>query len=376
MSYDSIVQGPYGVPPSPEDYRIRAGMDIFQPENIEGVVLSKPDFVHGEHKIILEFAIARTKRPGGQRIPCSMCSREHPKYYTGALLWSSDGWLRVIGHQCAEKKEHFGAVRYKKMQQERSQRELDDAAFGHLESNIELIKTLRPHVVALKTAMEFMEGQQKRFAREVPALAAELLSAAKRNGRLMVVREIPANRIMATENMASGLSTRSATSRYEEIDVGTLRGATFLHLPSKFSRSRRVEGVLGALDMLPEGDAQEALLTLIDGGDNHVIVTAITVSKAVGRVLALARDYADAAEFISQENIAALDRWGQHPDNPLPCSVQRSAQEIIFRTADLSRARLSPSWPAIVDFSKWQQIADAEATLEDKHRSQRGTRGG
>ena len=104
MSFNCRLTGPYPTPPSRDDPAIRAGMDIFQPENILGVVPSKPDLGSDEHVIVLKFAIDRTKRPGGQFIPCSMCSENHPKFLAGSLLWSRDGWLRVIGHVCAKKK--------------------------------------------------------------------------------------------------------------------------------------------------------------------------------------------------------------------------------------------------------------------------------
>jgi hypothetical protein len=368
MSVDLTVKGPYSSPPTQEDYRIRAGMDIFQPESIPGVVWSKPDLTSDEHRIVVKFAIDRKKRPGGQFIPCSMCSKNHPKFLAGSVLWSPDGWLRVIGHVCAKKDENFGEARYRKLQRQHEQKELDDAALDLLEANIQFIRPLRKDVAALRSAMAFMEDQQRIFFRDVPTLAKQLSEAARRGGgRLTVAREISASRIASADSMVSGLSVMTPMNRYEEVDVGVLRGTTFLDRPAKFPRSRQVEGVLLAFDMIPEGQGIDALYKLIDaGGENQVTVTAITVLRAVERALILAKDYADAADFMSNENLDALESWGRHRDNGFPFSIQRSDREIIFKLQDLSRARLSPNWPTIVDLSGWRQIAEAGVTLANK----------
>jgi hypothetical protein len=366
MSVVLAVKGPHSIPPTQEDYRIRAGMDIFQPESIPGVVWSKPDLTSDEHRIVVKFAIDRKRRPGGQFIPCSMCSENHPKFLAGSVLWSPDGWLRVIGHVCAKKDENFGEARYRTLQRQHDQKELDDAALDLLESNIQFIRPLRKDVAALRDAMEFMEGQQRIFFRSVPTLAGQLSEAARRGGgRLTIVREVSADRFAAADSMVSGLSVMTPMSRYEEVDVGILRGTTFFNHPAKFPRSRQVEGVLLAFDMIPDGEGIDPLYKLIDaGGENQVTVTAITVLRAVKRALALARDYADAADFMSSENLNTREDWGRHPDNGFPFSIQRSNREIIFKLQDLSRARLLLNWPTIVDLSGWRQVAEAGVTLD------------
>ena len=342
-------------------------MDVFQPENIPGVVWSKPDLTSDEHRIIVRFAIGRKKRPGGEFIPCSMCSEKHPKFLAGSVLWSPDGWLRLIGHLCAKKDENFGEARYRALQQQHQQAELDEAALDLLAANIQFIPALRKDVASLRAAMAYMEGQQRIFFRDVPALATQLAEAAKRGGgRLTVAREVSANRISATDSMVSSLSVSMPMSRYEEVDVGIMRGATFLDRPRRFPRSRQVEGVLDAFDMIPVGDGQDPLVKLMDGGEHQVTITAIAVLRAVERVLSLSRDYADAAEFISSENLDTLESWGCHRDNSFPFSIRRSEREVIFKLQDLSRARLSPKWPGIVDLSGWRQMAEAAVTLSSR----------
>jgi len=343
-------------------------MDTYQPENIPGVVWSKPDMSSDEHRIVVKFAIDRNMRPGGEYIPCSMCSENHPKFLAGSVLWSPDGWLRVIGHVCARKEKNFGEARYRELQRRHDQEERDNAALELLEANIGFIPPLRKDVAALRAAMEYMEGQQRIFFRGVPTLAGQLAEAAKRGGgRLTIARKISANRIAAADSMVAGLSVMTPMSQYEEVEVGVLRGATFLDRPAKFPRSRQVDGVLRAFDLIPDGEGLDPLYALIDaGGEEKVTIAAIAVLRAVERALALARDYADAAAFMSPENLDQLEGWGRHRDNGFPFSIRRSDREIVFKLEDLSRARLSPTWPAIVDLSGWRRIADAGADLGSK----------
>ena len=343
-------------------------MDIFQPENILGVTWSKPDLTSDEHRIVLKFAIDRKLRPGGEFIPCSMCSNMRPKCLAGSLVWSPDGWLRVVGHVCARKDDHFGEARYRRMQERHDQDERDNAALALLEANVGSIPPLRKDVVKLRSAMEFMEGQQRIFLKGVPMLAKQLAETAKRNGgRLTVARKMTASRIAAADTMVAGLSVMTPMTEFEEVEVGFLCGTTLLDRPARFSRSRQVDGVLQAFDMVPDGEGVEPLYKLIDaGGENQVTIVAIAVLRAVQRALALARDYADAAAFTSPRNLDQLESWGCHKDNGLPFSVRRSKQEIIFKLEDRSRARLSPNWPAIVDLAEWRRIADAGIELASK----------
>ncbi len=343
-------------------------MDIFQPENIPGVVWSKPDMSSDEHRIVVKFAIDRKMRPGGEYIPCSMCSENHPKFLAGSVLWSPDGWLRVIGHVCARKERNFGEARYRELQRRHDQEERDNAALSLLETNIGFIPPLRRDVSALRAAMEFMEGQQSIFFKGVPMLARQLAEVARRGGgRLTVARKVSANRIAAADSMVAGLSVMTPMSQYEEVEIGMLRGAAFLDRPARFPRSRQVDGVLQAFDMIPNGDGLDPLYALIDAGSgDKVTVVAITVLRAVERALELARDYADAAAFVSASNLEQLEQWGRHKNNGSPFAIRRSDREIIFKLEDLSRARLSPNWPAIVDLTGWRRIADAGADLASK----------
>jgi hypothetical protein len=300
-----------------------------------------------------------------------MCSENHPKFLSGSVLWSPDGWLRIIGHVCAAKSDNFGEARYRRMQREHEQKELDDAALDLMEANIAAIPPLRRDVGALQSAMEFMEAQQRAMFSGVPALATRLAEIARRGGgKLTIAREVSPIQLAAADGMAPGLSYRTPVERFEEFEVGVLSGGVFLDRSTKFPRSRQVESVKLALDMIPDGQGTDPLYKLIDaGGEHQITIVAITVLRAVDRALTLADDYANAAAFVSKENLDALEYWGNHHDIDLPFSIKRTDREIVFKLQDLSRARLSAAWPPIVSLSAWSRIAEAGATLASKARA-------
>jgi len=152
MPAGSLPGGPYPVPPSADDERVAAAIRSSRPEEIPGLAWSKPDFVATGHKIVRSFALDRKKRPGLECVPCAMCSGGHPKFLDGAVLWSPDGWLRVIGHVCAAKPEHFGEAQYRTLRRQQQQEELDAVAFDWLHANVRIFRRLIPTIGALRGA--------------------------------------------------------------------------------------------------------------------------------------------------------------------------------------------------------------------------------
>jgi hypothetical protein len=366
MSFDPSLRGPYSNPPTPDDPGIRAAMDASLPESIAGLAWSRPDLSSIEHKIVLSFSIAAKKRHSGELIPCAMCSGGHPKFLSGAILWSPDGWLRIIGHMCAAKPENFGVARYRRLQAEYKQIELDKITMDWLEDSIPSIKLLTKDVAILRDAMTFMEVQQKAFFKGVPELARLLADIIKRHGgRLTISQEISAARIATSDSVVTGLSTRSSLSRYEEVQIGALQGAAFLDRP-RFTRSHQIQDILRAFDRIPDGKGDESLLALMNGGEQEITITAGAALRAVQRALKLAADYADAAAFMSPNNIAILEKWGRHPRNGMPFDIRHTSWDMTFKLGDLSRACIARAWPKLVDLSAWQTLADTGVNLDSK----------
>ncbi len=354
----ALHRGPYPSPPSPDSELILAPIRGCQPEDIPGLAWTKPDFSAVEHKIVRTFAVEGKRRPNGQYIPCAICSGEHPKFLDGAVLWSPDGYLRLIGHVCAAKPEHFGEARYRNLQRQRKQEELDDTALSWLSVHASTVKSLTAVIERLRSCALYIEAQQKVFFRDVDPLAILLVNRARQHGgSLSVVQKSQGSRLV----VASG---GAAQSLYEDVVVGTLIGAAFLIRP-KHPRSRQLEGCLQALDLIPGGEGDEPILALIDrGGEGAINVAAGAALRAAQRALKMAKECVEAEQFIDPTNLAVLKTWGEDSRNPMQFTVRRFGQRIEFVMADKSRAALNMNWPKLPDLSVLRQVVAAGLQLD------------
>ena len=354
----ALHRGPYPSPPSPDAEFILAPIRRCQPEDIPGLAWTKPDFLAVEHKIVRTFAVEGKRRPSGQYIPCAICSGESPKFLDGAVLWSLDGYLRLIGHVCAAKPEHFGEARYRNLQRQRKQEELDDAALSWLSVHASTMKSLVTVIAALKSCALYIEAQQKVFFRDVDPLAAVLANRAKQyGGSLSVAQKSQSSRLI----VASG---GTAQSLYEDVMIGTLIGTAFLARPKR-SRSRQLEGCLQALDLIPDGEGDEPILALIGrGGEGAINAAAGAALRAAQRALKMAEECTDAGQFIDPTNLAVLKTWGEDSRNPMQFTVRLFGQRIEFVMADKSRAALNMNWPKLPDISVLRQVVAAGLQLD------------
>jgi len=310
---DGALSCPYPTPPSPDDEGIRSAIAAGVPEQIYGLARNKPDLARDDHIIITNFIIEKKKRPGMEYIPCALCSDKHPKFLAGAILYSpNDGYLRLIGHVCAKKRENFGELRYRRLQENLRQAEIDNAALDWLEANIEAVRPLVDMMEQLKIFATFTDSQQSHFFREVPLLSNLLISALRQNGHLTV------QELVSTERQRAIAETRlpfgpSAQSSYDTISVGELKGREFLNRPKR-KRSQQIDGIIAALRKIPPGSPQDAILTLIDrGGQPEINVTAGVVLRAIKNAVVLVDKCTDAGRFFSEENLATLAAWGSDP---------------------------------------------------------------
>lgn len=363
MPDGSISGGPYTVPPSPDDERIRVPIEKGLPEEIPGLAWGKPDFKGLEHKIVRTFGVDRKKRPELDCVPCAICSGSHPKFLEGAVLWSSDGSLRIIGHKCAANPEHFGVVQYRALQEQREQEQLDSVAFNWLHANLAFFELLRAELMRLKQFALFFEAQQKVFFHNLPDLAAILENAVRRDdGVLTVTQELSGSRLVAAE--VKGRARGAAQSQYETVGVGAVRGVSFVKRP-KIKRSRQFEGCKEALDMIPVGTGDEPMLALIDqGGEGQITITAGAIFRAIQRALKLAEECAEAEMFVGVENLATLENWGRDARNTMGFTVHRLASQVQFILTDRSRGTLSTEWPKLPDLSSFKLIVAAGIELD------------
>lgn len=350
---------PYPTPPSPDDERIVAAIQASRPEEIPGLAWTPPDFAATGHRIIRKFDIEGKKRPGREFIPCAMCSGGHPKFLAGSILWSPDGNLRLIGHVCAVKDEHFGEMRYRQLIRQREQEELDKVTLVWMEANIAALKPVAASVAELRSVVDLWEEQQRKFFRDVAPLADMLENIARRKGGVLTVMQESS----AAQLVPAAMRGVPAGNHYEEVAIGTLSGLSFLRRP-KTKRSRQLEGMLEAFERVPDGQPQEQLLTLFDGGEHAVTTTTGLIFRNMQRAAQLAQECADAQAFFTQSNLALLESWGGAERNPQPFTVRRYRSNVAFVLQDRSRTNLQTIWPKMPDLSALTRIVAAGIELD------------
>ena len=348
----------YLTPPSPDDPAILEPIRRSQPEEIHGLAWTTPDFSAPGHKIIRTFSIASKKRPGGEYIRCAICSGDHPKFLDGAVIWSPDGNLRLIGHECAAKPEHFGVAGYRSLRKQREQEELDSVALTWLHANTAEAKSLVSTLQALRTCALHLEEQRRLFFRNVGDLANLLANRARQyGGSLTVSEELSGAQLM---NDASG----AKQSLYEDMLVGTMLGLEFLAQP-RVLRSRRLEGNLEALALIPDGEGEQPIYALIDeGGEHKITVVAGAVFRALQLALKLADECENAAQFFGSGNLTVLQRWGEDHRNTIRFTIRRNAKNTEFMLADRSRAVIPADWPRPPDLTPLRRIVAAGIQLD------------
>lgn len=350
----------YDTPPSAESKEIKLAIEHGRPEDIPGLSWNKPNFVATGHKIVCTFSIDRKKRGHQGFVPCAICSEEHPKFLEGAVLWSPDKCLRVIGHICAANREHFGESGYRDLQVRRKQEQRDDAALEWLEANIGAIPAIRCLMEEIVIVAQFIEEQQSILFRNVRPFAELLFNtASKQNGELTVVEEASGAQQLLRE-ATSGMSM----SRFTTVHFGIVEGGEFFRRPNK-KRSHELQVISDTLGRIPIGSPEDALLSVMDGGEERVTIMAGMALRAVQRGLKLADQCLSARAFINDSNIELLHKWGSDKRAAIAVNVQRTAKSVTFTLAeDRSRAVLKASWPELPNMSDAKRIVDAGILLD------------
>ena len=361
MPEGSISRGPYASAPSADDARVCAPIDRGVPEEIPYLVWTRPDFLGLEHRIIRTFAIDRKKRPNRECIPCAICSGQNPKYLDGAVLWSSDGTLRIIGHQCARQSEHFGSSTYEGMLRKASQKHLDSVAWDWFYPNISNVKQLMVDLLEVSRVATFIDAQSKEFCHNLPNIWKALKNFADRNnGTITVEVELSGSRLVASE--ISGFANRAAQSKYETISIAVMQGTPLFKRPKRTWASQ-IEGCRDALAAVPEGEGDSPMEELIARGDNEPTVTAGMILRNLERAKFIADELDNALRFFEADNIKTLEVWGHDSRNMLPFKIERFGQQIQIIAPDFGRARLSAVCPKFPDLSLLNRIVSDGSSL-------------
>ena len=149
--------------------------------------------------------------------------------------------------------------------------------------------------------------------------------------------------------------------------VDTLAGVPFLVRRRK-KWSRDLEGVLDAMARLPQGEDEERLLALIDGGEEAVTLAAVPTFRALTLALRVADECSAAVQFTHRPNLAVLAAWGRDPRNPLRVDVQQGPQKVTFVLEDRSRVSLPLAWPPVPDLSLLRAVVGEGIALRGTSR--------
>jgi hypothetical protein len=356
--------GPYPSVPSRWDEAIAAAIHSGRPEDIPGLSITKPDFEASGHRIVRSFALDRQQRPSKECIPCAMCSGGHPKFLAGAVLWSPDRWLRLIGHKCAAKPEHFGQKEYQRLTDEHDQDEIDEAAYQWLRANILAIRAVRPDLESFRNFAAYLEEQQRGFFRDVSALASTLREAAHRQAGVLTVTERLSDARLAAAELSGGLH-RASQSQFEVVSLGRMKGLSFLDRP-KVRLSYVLTNIIEALEMIPPASDSEslieALMTLLS--EKRMTITAGVVLRNLRRGLKIVQTLSEAREFVSDDNLETLRAYGADPRNAVGFTLEHFGSGMIrFVTAEKERFALPRRWPEIADIGSLAEIVEVGLTL-------------
>jgi hypothetical protein len=160
---------------------------------------------------------------------------------------------------------------------------------------------------------------------------------------------------------------KAAQSRYEQINLGSLRGQSLFFRPRHARQrwARQLDSIIEAFEKIPMGDGEEPLLALIaQGGEQAVTIAAGMAFRAIQNALELAEKIEDAEHFVTDENLTLLESWGRDSRNTLRFTVHRAPALVTFTLADRSRASIPLMFPKLPDLSPLNALVNAGLQLD------------
>lgn len=279
------------------------------PDLFRGRLETTEDFVQLK-KISIDVAL----RPEGDRAPCPRCHSPN-KFMEGWLVYFPDrGAVAVVGNECATGEAQAAAKREWEI---REQRRKDEDYL------MEVVPRLPTWLTQLNELLSVARPAQE-FAAQLRSEGKEyftrLKGARAQGGRLTVTQVLEGGR-----EGPRGLRTTGSTVDTVEHDVGTLSGCALLK--PAFAPVEALIDIERICRTYAQADADAAffLVTDMDADARHKAARAL---KAAARsAAAIAAQLTDCRAFLSAENVALLDQWGQHPYSDPRFTVALQAPE-------------------------------------------------
>jgi hypothetical protein len=264
------------------------------------------------------FKIDRRKR-GDKKIPCALCNGR-PKFYEGALYWfPQDGYIRLIGHCCANK--------HDKEQYQRAGNEL--TLKDSIRESGDFLERHIPHAAAIVAELAKLErivgtlSMYRSDLKTVQGVYRTLQNAQRRqNGDLKVmvrIKQTEVRKFLQDEGVAD-------TATEEPVVIHRIEGGEMVD--DRFSlRGEYHTLLLFFSELARESDATAYVIELFNHGPK-VIDLAADFSRNIRRIKELHAAILSAVSFFSDNNLAGLDRYGRHKDSDVPFRVHRNGDDV------------------------------------------------
>jgi hypothetical protein len=153
-----------------------------RPEDFPGLSWTEPPFKLAGSHIVCRFQIDGSKRASEHYIPCANCGNQ-PKFLDGALIWSPDHRIRLIGHCCAAA---TSGDTYQKMLNEHEEKEQTERNVEFLLSHLSLIPSMILEIARMEQICSNIRTYRNQFKVHLGPLYSAIRKAGKDGSKLSV----------------------------------------------------------------------------------------------------------------------------------------------------------------------------------------------
>jgi hypothetical protein len=271
----------------------------------------------GEAPIIVEKVSIPKRMRGGieTRAPCSICSVKSPKFDDGFLVLCSDGYLRIIGHECGH--DHFDEDSYAAALKEHDDEVAETAARAMLNARMpDLARTLLEARTIFRDIHAVLDFQE----RAVAGITKQAVAAMRRSrigDQLTIDMEAE-----ASDERGRKVVEKSVISTAEGLDALSPPDRVLADLNGAIVEAARV-WVVERADILPR----------IQAMTRHEIFATGKAVRRLDTVLQNARQVRhNMGKLFTAEGLAALSAWGRHSYCPTPFWIEVVGRRVFLKS--------------------------------------------
>jgi hypothetical protein len=289
--------------------------------------------------IIKCFDIDRNKVQKENWIPCLFCGRKR-QFLQGALIWSPDHRIRLIGNCCAKK--HFGND-YSILQKNYEQKRENDLNVDFLISNLEKIPFLLLEVEKLGFLSETMMGNRNKFKAGFRELYKFLQKVSKAGGNLTI-------EIQSEDELTQFILNEQKQGTYKTENIHKLMGQEFLDNFNPYEKYNWILENLKKFNFKTDDERQEYILQIIKD-DNHLSKITKEMKDIANEIYELHIWLKNAVMFFSLENLDGLKKYRSHPNCTMPFRIDVLEDDVKFY-------KVPPHYPTTLKIGKILRVPD------------------